>query len=122
MTVSVLEDVERRAEKVPVRNEDLKNAIQVFDGRAAVKFHHGVKGSEGFLWQIGFAVNLDQVGKESRGDRVVQGLEADEEVVDEREVLGAAELEDESEEGRVGVAKMGLAGGQVEDLFGEERV
>lgn len=122
VTVSVLEDVERRPEKVPVRNENLKNAIQVFDGRPAVELHHSIKHSEGFLGQIGFAVDFDQVGKEGGGDGVVLGLEAEEEVIDEGEVFGPTELENESEVGGVGVAEIWVAGGVVEDFFGEERV
>ena len=72
---------------------------------------------------MGVAVDFDEVGEESRGGGVGGlGLEAEEEVVGEREVVGAGELEDESEVGGVGVAEMGVAGGEVEDFFGEERV
>jgi hypothetical protein len=62
------------------------------------------------------------VGEEGRGDRVAIGFEANEKVVNEREVIGAAKFENKSEIGRVRVAEVGLVRGVVEDFFGEERV
>lgn len=122
VAVGVLEDVESRPEKVPVRNENLENAVEVLHGRVAIELDHRVEGSEGFVGQIGLAVDFDQVDEEGWADGVGVGLEAEEEVVDEREVVRAAQLEDESEVGSVGMTEMGLASGEVKDLFGEERV
>lgn len=67
-------------------------------------------------------VDFDEVGEEGGGDGVRIGFEATEEIVEEREVFGATEFEEENEVGGVSVAEVGLARGYVEDFFGEKRV
>lgn len=50
------------------------------------------------------------------------GFKANEEVVDEGEVFGSSQFENEDEKRRVRVAKTGLIRGEIEDFFSEERI
>lgn len=84
---------------IAVGNEDLENAVKVFGQRLAIEVENVVEGFEGFVGQISFCVDSDQVSEEGGGDGVRIGFEAAEEMVDEREVFGATQLEDENEIG-----------------------
>lgn len=116
------EKIESGPDIAPARNENFKNAVQVFDRRLAIEFHHGIKDLQGLVRQISLSVELNNVGEENRGERVAIGFELNQKLVNEREVFGAAEFEDKGEAGRVRVAEVGLTGGVVEDFFGEKRV
>lgn len=105
-----------------VRNENLKNAVQVFGQRLTMEFNHGIKCSEGLVGHTGLAVKFYEVGKQNGGDGVTLGFETNEKVVNEREVIGTAKFENESEIGRVRMAEIGLARGVVKDLFRKEGI
>lgn len=111
VAVGGFEEVKSRAEVVSMGNEDLEDEVQVFGKGFDVELEDGGEGFQGFVGQIGVAVDADDVGEEGRGDGVVVGVESGEEVVHEREVVGAAQFEDEGVEGGVRVAEIGLAGG-----------
>jgi hypothetical protein len=104
----VPEKIECGADIAPVGDEKFKNAVQVFDGRLTIELHHCVEGFESPIRQISLGVEFDEVGKECGSDGVGLGLEANEKVVNEREVFGAAEFEDKNEVARVRVAEVGL--------------
>lgn len=59
---------------------------------------------------------------EGGGNGLGFGFEATEEIVEEREVFGATEFENENEVGGVVVAEIGLERSVIEDFFGEKRV
>lgn len=120
--MSILEEKEGGANVIAVGNEELKNAVKVFGQRLAIEVENVVEGFEGFFRQIGFCVDSDQVSEEGGSDGLRIGSEAAEEMVDEREVFGATQLEDENEIGRVSVAEVRLARGHIEDFFGQKRV
>lgn len=107
---------------IAVRNENLKNAVQVFGQRRAIEFNHGIECSEGLVGHIGLAVKFYEVGKQNGGDGVTLSFETNEKVVNEREVIGTAKFENESVIGRVRMAEIWLARGVVEDLLGEEGI
>lgn len=118
----VLEKIETGPDVAPVRNENFKNAVEVFDGRLAIELNHSVENLEGLIGQMGLPIEFDNVGEERWGERVALGFEAKEKVVNEREVVGATEFEDKNEVRRVRVAEVGLFGSVVEDFLGQERV
>lgn len=107
---------------VPVSDQNLKDAVQVFGQRLTVELDHGIECPERLVGHVALAVKFYEVGKQDGSDCVPLGLETNEKAVNEREVIGAAKLENESEIGRVGMAEMGLARGVVEDLFGKEGI
>lgn len=70
-----------------------------------------MEGFDGFFGEIGVGIDTEDVREEGRGDGVAVGGERREEVMHEREVVGAAEFEDEGVEGRRGVAEVGVGRG-----------
>lgn len=106
-----LEEVERRPEEVPSSNEDLQDGIQVLGEGLDVEFKNSVEHFEGFFGKVSVAVETDDTGEEGRRDWVIVGFEEREEGVHEREMAGAAELEDESVESGVRMAEIGLTRG-----------
>lgn len=122
MPVSISEEIKRGPNVIPVGNENLENAVKVFGKGLAIELHHSVEGLEGFVGQIGFAIDSDQVREEGGSNGLGFGFEATEEIVDEREVSEAAQFEDEDEVGGIRVAEVGLERSVVEDFFGEKRV
>lgn len=95
--VSILEEIERGTNEVAVGNENLENAVKVFGERLAIEVENGVEGIEGFVGQIGLGVDFDKVSEEGGSDGVRIEFEATEEIVEEREVFGATQLEKEDE-------------------------
>jgi hypothetical protein len=83
---------------------------------------HGVECIEGFIGQISFSVDFDQVREESGSNGLGFRFETTEEIVEERKVFGATEFENENEVCGVIVTEIGLKRSVVEDLFGEKRV
>ena len=66
--MSILEEIECWSNEVPVGNENLKNAVEVFRQRFATELQHAVEGFEGFFGQISFTIDSDQVREEGRSD------------------------------------------------------
>lgn len=48
--MGIPEKMESGLDIVSVRNENCKNAVQVFDGRLTIEFHDSVKGLECLVW------------------------------------------------------------------------
>lgn len=48
--MGIPEKLKSRPDIVPVRNENFKNAVQVFDRRPTVEFHDSVESLEGLVW------------------------------------------------------------------------
>lgn len=103
-------------------DEDFEDAIQVLGQGFDVELKDCVEGLEGFFRHLSISVDLNDVGEEGRGDGEVLGLEMREKGLHERKVVSATELEDESVEGRVRVAEIGLPCSQVENFFSKERI
>lgn len=78
-----------------MRNKNLQYPIQVLGQRLAVKLQHCIEHFESFIGQIRFGIDFDNVGKQSGGNWDAICFETNEEIVDERETLGMAELENE---------------------------
>lgn len=94
----------------------------MFRQRLAAKLENFVEGFEGFVRKICFGVDLDHIREKSGSNWVVLCFEEREDIIDKREVSGAAKFENENEIGRVRMTKAWLAEGIVEDFFGEERI
>ena len=103
-------------------DEDFEDAVQVLGQGFDIELKDCVEGFEGFFGHLSISVYSNDVGEEGSGDGVVIGFEMREKGLHERKVASAAEFEDESVEGRVRVAEIGLASSQVENFFSEERI
>lgn len=71
----------------------------MFGRRIAVELENSVEYFESFIWEICFTVDVDYVREKSRGYGVIFGFEVNEKVINEREVFGSTEFENENEIG-----------------------
>lgn len=68
----------------------------MFGRRTAVELENSVEYFESFIREIRFSVDFDYVREKSRGNRVIFGFEVNEKVINEREVFGSTEFENEN--------------------------
>lgn len=84
-----------------------------------IKFKHGIEAFEGFTGQVSISINLNNVGKKPRRNRLAVsiGFDARKEALHKGELACTAEFEDESVVGRVRMLEIRLARSEVEDFF-----
>lgn len=83
MLVGILEEIKRGTKVIPVGNENLKNAVEVCGERLALELQHGVEGFEGFVGQIGFGIDFDEVGEDGGSEGLGIRFEAKKEIIEE---------------------------------------